>query len=659
MRVATVEADGTVLNSFPVHRGLDQDEPGLPWAVYLAGADQRFRLLVFDLDAKTGPPPAHRDADVIAGLLDDVGIGHVVCRSGPSGGRHVWVALQASVDAATVATLARLARHLCPSLDIAPLSNPVTGCVRPPGAPHRDGGTSQVLRGDLGTLTAPSTTPEQVRALVSRLAQLVDDTEPAHDPTARIPLPVDRHGHLYLPGARRALPAVSAAALQTSTVVDGAVGSGAVVGDASAVAWTVLIGAASARWRHDDVAALVPTSPGLEHVRTLREGSTRRPRPARGPASAAVVLRRQWHKAVQHVATTARQVGADPTFDARADAITAAVRAVQERADATAGRWGTRTGPTDRRVLDVLCRLALQAISADVEADTRRVALLAGIGRETARTGLLRLAGEGWIALSQAATGPHGARWTITPRAVSHDAVSLATAPLAAVPPGAIHRGVTTDRSQADPRPAGAGPAERLTLLGELTARTTAAAHDAFTTRPGLGHLAGNIWARLSHPMIALALARATGHPVEELQVVLGQLADAGLLEQVGDTWSRPGHDHRDPRDAAAAARGVAGVLLERERRYRVERAAWAWWQAEHAWMLAPRRAHPARRAGTGQLDLLAEPGTTTLGAHPRRADGRADFRAARAIVAAGTTDHSPTSDQQQAACDTGRRRAA
>ncbi|MFC3689539.1 hypothetical protein [Aquipuribacter hungaricus] len=658
VRVADVDDTGAALNLYTGRARLDGPVPERPWAVYLAeqaGAEgPRFRLLAFDLDAKGDPAAAQRDADVLAGVLDDAGVPHVLCRSGPSDGRHLWVGLNDGVDAATVATLARLARHVCPSLDLAPLTNPVTGCVRPPGAPHRDGGTSQVLRGDLGTLTASSTTPEQVRALVSRLAQLVDDTEPAHDPAARTPLPVDRHGHLYLPGARRALPAVSAAALQAD----------AAVGDASAVAWTVLIGAASARWHHDDVAALVPTSPGLEHVRTLRQGPTRRPRPARGPASAAMVLRRQWHKAVQHVATTARQVGADPTFDARADAITAAVRAVQERADATAGRWGTRTGPTDRRVLDVLCTLALQAVSADVEADTRRVALLAGIGRETARTGLLRLAAERWIALSQAASGPHGARWTLTPRATppvtSPDAVSPATAPLAAVPPGAVHRKVTTNRSQGDPRPAGAGPAERLTLLTDLTARTTAAAHDAFTTRPGLGHLVGNTWARLTHPMSTIDLARITAHPVDELQVVLGRLADAGLLVRAGDTWSRPARDHRDLRDVVAVARGAAGVLLERERRYRVERVAWAWWQAEHAWMLAPRRAHPARRAGTGQLDLLAEPGTTTLGAHPRRPDGRADFRAARAIVAAaGITDRSPAGEPQQAARDAGRRRAA
>ena len=231
MRVAAIDADATVLNAYTGRHRVDQDAPELPWAVHLAGRDQRFRLLAFDLDAKTDPSPAHRDAGVLAGLLEEIGIAHVVCESGPSGGRHVWVALAGSVDADTAATLARLARHVCPTLDLAPLTNPVTGCVRPPGAPHRDGGHSTVLHGDLSTLTARTTTPEQVRALVSRLAQLVGD---AAEPTATVapstPLPVDQHGHLYLPGPRRALPPVSQHALHDQTATGGAaLGAGSVL----------------------------------------------------------------------------------------------------------------------------------------------------------------------------------------------------------------------------------------------------------------------------------------------------------------------------------------------------------------------------------------------------------------------------------------------
>ncbi len=641
VRVALAEADGTVLNSYTGQHRVDLDAPEVPWAVYLAGRDQRFRLLAFDLDATTDPSPAHRDAGVLTGLLEAAGIAHVVCESGPSGGRHVWVALAGSVDADTAATLARLTRHVCPTLDLAPLTNPVTGCVRPPGAPHRDGGRSTVLQGDLTTLTAPSTTPEQVRDLVTRLAQLVGDTtEPTATAAPRTPLPVDQHGHLYLPGPRRPLPAASQHALD-----DAAAAGGVVLGDASAVLWTVLIGAASARWRHDDVAALVPTAPGLEHVRSERDGSRRRPRPAHGPASPVAVLRRQWRKAVQHVATTGRQIGADPTFDARADAITARVREVQARADATAGRWSSGTGPTDRRTLDVLCVLALQALQADLEADVRRLALLAGVGRETARTALLRLGAQGWISQTAPATGPHGARWTITPQV-------------------AVHRSTTPNRSQADPRPVGAGAAERLALLTTLTARTADAAHDVFTPRAGggLGHGAGNVWACLVQPMTTLQLAYATAHSPDDLEPLLHQLAAHGLLQRADDAWRRPQHHlQHDRRDLVAVQRGVAGRLRERAGRYGVERAAWAWWQAEQTWMRAPRRTDARRRAGTGQLDLLAEPGTITLGAHPRRADGRADFRTARTIVATATAEgrRVTTADPSPTAARSPRRRAA
>jgi len=234
-------------------------EPELPWAVYLAGPDRRFRLLAFDLDAKTAGAAAgaERDAGTIAALATEVGLDPVVCQSGPTGGRHVWIGLAESVDAELVATLARLARHLCPTLDLAPLSNPVTGGVRPPGSPHRAGGRSTVLSGNVASLLAPSGTSAQVRALVERMAQLVTEAEPAAALDPRRPLPLDDHARLYLPGPRRSLPAVSAAALEDD----------AASGDASAVLWRVLIGAAAARWRHADIAALADTAPGLEHVR--------------------------------------------------------------------------------------------------------------------------------------------------------------------------------------------------------------------------------------------------------------------------------------------------------------------------------------------------------------------------------------------------------
>lgn len=605
VRVAAVDAYGMTLNLYTGHAAIAAPAPEQPWAVYLADQHGRFHLIAFDFDAKGDPTAAACDVETVVGLLSSARLPHVVCASGPGGGRHVWLALSEGVTAETVARLGRLAKTLCPTLDLASLSNPATGCVRPPGAPHRDGGTSMVLAGSLETLTQPTVTVDRLSAFIADLAHLVDHREPVGGIELHQPVPVDAHGHLYLPGPKRVLPAASAAAVDED----------AASGDASAVLWRVLIGAAAARWHHEDVAALAGTAPGLEHVRTRRDRSRRTPRPPTGPDSAAAVLRRQWHKAVRYIATTARATGDDPTFDVRAGAIAAHVHAVQTRADATAGRWSTRGGPTDRRVLDALCLLAVQALTADVEADIRRLALLAGIGRETARTALRRLAEDGWIRQTRPAEGPHAAHWTIDPHST-------------------IHSAPTTSRSQADPRPERPGAAERPLLLTELTARLHVVAHDAFTPAGGLGHHAGNLYARTSHVPLSLAqLASATGATSVRTSTTLEQLAAFRLITYTPDGWIRGDSDRRD---AVAYHLGVHGRLRRRATRYRIERELWAWWRAEEAWMRASRRLAARRRPGPGQLALLPAEGTNIYGAHPRRRDGRADYAAARRYLADG-----------------------
>jgi len=324
------------------------------------------------------------------------------------------------------------------------------------------------------------------------------------------------------------------------------------------------------------------------------------------------VLRRQWDRAVRYVATSTRRTGTDPTWDTRAGTLAAHVREVQARADAAPGRWTHHGGPTDRRVLDVLCVLALQAVTTTIEADIRRLALHAGIGRETARTALHRLAADAWIAPVQAAAGPHGATWTIDPQAL-------------------IPTSSDQERSQADPRPVGAGSAERSALLTGLLVRLTAATHDVFT-RTGLGFALGNTYARVS--------AQA---PVEDEDLVLTgdataarrileRLVNAGLLYQnPRGQWCLYRSDRRT---TVAKQLGVHGVLADRARRYTLERVAWAWWQAETIWMSTPHSsAAKRRRPGPGQLLLLAEPGTNIWGAHPRHSNGRADFSTARRIL--------------------------
>lgn len=578
--------------------------------MYLA-VDNQFRFLCFDLDAKTPAASklAAEHADAIATVLDDHGIAHVVCDSGgPYRGRHIWIALTEPLSAETARQLGVLARAQWPTLDTAPISNAGYGCVRPPGAPHRSGGYSRILHGDLDTLRRPTTTTHQIAALVSHLAALVD----AHSTTqtqAHGPLPIDDHGHVYLPGVRRSLSPSAAAALRDRDAAQG---------DASAALFRVLLGAAAARWRYADVAELVDVQPGLEHVRTMRNGSERAQRPNHGAHSPARILRRQWDKAVRQIASSGKQ-GTDPTFDARAGAIAALVRILQQRADATAGRWHRGGGPADRRVLDVLCLLALQAVSGRVEADIRRVALLAGIGRETARTALLRLATDGWIVRAAVADGPHGAHWSIDPA-------------------GVLHRETESSRSQADPRPEGAGAAERSLQLTALDERTRAARHDLFTTGHTLGLRTGNLYARLTtEPLQLHELHTQTGSPTLWISHRLDLLQRLGLARRQSSGWTRT---PLEIRNRLAEQIGVAGRLDERRERYDVERELWAWWCAELTWMTTPRKKKPRSRPGPGQLALIPDVGTNRRGAHPRRPDGKADYKLARAYVT--TTAHDP-----------------
>jgi len=609
VRVADVDAYGTAVNTYTRRARIAGARPDAPWAVYLTDQGGAFRLLAFDFDAAKGDPGA--DAASLCGWLEDAGLPHLLTRSGPSGGRHVWLALAEAVDPGTVDTLARLVRARLPSLDIAPLANPVTGCVRPPGSPHRAGGSSTVLAGDPAALAAPTVTAADVTSLGETLAagHQPEPLAPLADPGA--PLPTDRAGRLYLPGVRRQLPAGSVQALRVD----------AAAVDANTVLCRVLNGAAAARWRCADVAALVAHSPGLEHVRSQGQGPGV-PRRVRSPIESRAVLARQWDRAVRWVAAHPRASNLeDPTFESRAAALTAVVEQAQTRADATPGRWAGPGGPADRRVLDALCVLVLHAVSPVVEADIRRLGLVCGIGRETARTALLRLSRDGWVTRHAPADGPRAASWILT------EALSTAS--------------YVPSRSQAAPRPPGAGSAERNRRLTLLRTRLVAAAHDLFTPAGGLGHATGQLYAILtSQPASTRQLAHQLGTTTEDTGIRLGALRAARLARRTCKGWSLV---RADRRDLAALRLGVAGRLDDRARRYALEREAFAWWTGELSWMHAPRRTAASRRPGLGQLVVLAPDTSPAWPAHPRRCDGRADFAAARRALLAGRANVSET----------------
>lgn len=601
VRAAAVGVDGRPINSYPLLHPLGGQVPLTPWAVPLADTGGRFRLLCADLDAAGAPAAAIRDARLLAGVLTDLGVPHVVCASGPSGGRHVWMALADGADAVLVAAFAQLLKAWLPALDTAPLLNPTSGCVRPPGTPHRCGGRSQVIAGDVTVLAHPVTTRADLERLVEWLARRVTQRPPDGARAAR---PTGHHeGMPCLLGVRRGLPPAVRALVDTVPL-----------GDASATLWRILCAAASAHWRHADVVAL-RSAPGFEHARTLRAGSGRTARPPTGPASPDAVLRRQWTRAVLAVAASPTQrTGADPTFDTRAEAVAAVVRAVQGRADASADRWSDRRGIGQRRVLDALCLLQLQAVRVDgVEADIRRLALICGLDRETARRALLALAADGWIARIRPSAGPRGASWTIDPA-------------------GALDRGIRRALSQADPRPAEVGSALRQLHLDELADRLRAGAHDAFAPSGGLGAQAGALYGRLRAPLSTTDCGRLLAIGRDQTLSLCGRLAQAGLVIAGPDGWHRTDHVELD---RVAAEQGTDGLGWRRAARYAVERALWAWWQAELVWMNARRGVVlPRRGLRPGQQVMCAG---AAWPRHPRRPGGRADFAAAgRVLVRSG-----------------------
>ena len=307
---------------------------------------------------------------------------------------------------------------------------------------------------------------------------------------------------------------------------------------------------------------------------------------------------------------TAAAMADDPTFEPRCAITAAAVAHTQRRADASPGRWAQPGGPADRRVLDVLCELVLAAVSCDIELDIRRLSHLTGIGRDTARVALHRLAGDGWITHAQAAQGIHAAHWALN------------------TPPARLSTPtITNGRSQAATRPQ--APSQlRAAWRSHLRERTSTIAHDVFTPA-GLGHHTARVYQTLTITSTSSRdLATALGYPPDRTRHYLEQLAASGLAHPRTAGWSRPPTDRRD---TTARTLGCAGILAARRHRHHIERQAWQWWLDELAWRRAS-RAQQRRTPGHDQQALPLPgllPSRHHRGAHPTRPSGRADFRAA------------------------------
>lgn len=214
----------------------------------------------------------------------------------------------------------------------------------------------------------------------------------------------------------RQLPATAEHALRTPAAEYTASLAEGMDHSASAQLWRVLLGAVRTRWSYGQVVDLLtePNTPGLDAARSFPATTTRPTRTVRPVAQQTKRLERKWARAVAHAARWCPTIDdGDRGFEARASHTVDLVAAVQARADVSPGRWSIGGGPADRRVLDTLCQLHLEAVADQVAIDLRRLGPMCGIGRETARTALQRLSDDEWVHLVTPADGPRAAVWAL------------------------------------------------------------------------------------------------------------------------------------------------------------------------------------------------------------------------------------------------------
>jgi hypothetical protein len=665
VRLATAGQAGSWVNDYsddhPVAH-LPTLDPARPVAMHLAPwqdhAHSGFRYVVGDCDAKAvDAAQAAADAELLRDVAELCGIRPVTACSGPSAGRHVWMACQELVPPELAARIAAAARRCCPTLDPSPMTNARTGCVRPPGSPHRDGGHAHLLDHTVEEAIAilaqgsPLTCFYELADFLEARAQALIPAprppadEAAPEPAAAAPrthmgrstlppsiaekgdpvrvIEPDGTGHPKLRAPKRAPSEQTREALARTLTADD---------DHSAHAFAVLLGLVLAGWTYADVARLVRdprSSLGLEWFRTTRAAGALRT--VHSPAERDRRLTRQWHLAV-HAAARLPRTRLD---DDDASEVTAAVRSLLSRmqaAGADSDRWTRPSGPADRAVLIAVAHQALIAVTLTLALDVRRLGLLAGYSQQTANEALKRHFRDGW--LTEIAPGDRATRRART-LAINEDTAHCCTGHrghVCAVPEHSEddvsqgHGGSDTSVNAA-PRPS------RKNLIAELWSTLDTLAADVWSA-PDVGHHAAwTLLALSQEPTTVKNLMAVTRYTERTTRRHLSVLEILQLAERAAESpngWRRTELSaHQAGRDTRAQGRGV-----ERAAKYRIDRAVAEWWQAELEWLRADRvmKRRRGRRASADQLVLPGESGVTR--AYPRTADGEPDHARAWTIEA-------------------------
>jgi hypothetical protein len=151
--------------------------PLAPAAVLIFDKAARARCLVLDLDVKIlGREQVLLDSVQALELASRAGLSGFIDES-PVGGRHVYLPLRVPITSDEALAAGQALRNVLPSLDVAPLSNPTTGAIRPPGSLHPTGG-HQYLVTSLADATGAVFIPGSPAAW-SRFQALLPQIRPA------------------------------------------------------------------------------------------------------------------------------------------------------------------------------------------------------------------------------------------------------------------------------------------------------------------------------------------------------------------------------------------------------------------------------------------------------------------------------------------------
>lgn len=583
----TVRVDPSGEHDYSASMVAPKQAPDYPWAVYLASADYRFRLLAFDFDSSClGPDQARTDSDRLAAHLDNLGVHYLRAHSGPWGGQHIWLRLgENGADLAAVGELNRVLDQHYATFDASPLSKPRRGVVRPPGAPHRHGGRSvpHLAGAELQQAlerAGRGTTPEVVTWLLARHPHTPSTPRPIGAiSTAMRAAPIrigDPTTNPHLDRPRRPLSAA------TQELLDTAPGKRA---DRSAIAHSIFLGMACAGHTLNDARTAAESAPGLVRLREDRDNGRDD-------------LARQWDRALQRAATFAylpdRTHPQEP-LDEELDTIERALTV-------HAARFAQPGGESDERILYALTTFARTARTRTLDIDCRRLAQRAGLAASTISRRLRVIAQTGWVTQTYAAAGTRAASWTLN------------------LPPKGWEDPAAT---QGNPPPA-PEPASRL-----LTHHT----HDLWSPRPGLGAAAARIhWALLGGARTTTKIAGVTGYSPKTVEKTLRSLSRLHL----DGPGSRSADSVKGQLHTAAKELGLAEVSAGRRERHIIDRELFAWWNDEQAWRRRKgKKRGPKRNAGMATTLALPIDGPARIkyGRFPTKPGGRADYRTARDIV--------------------------